>query len=204
MSTFKKAKIGIAFLSPTDKVIKTQLIKEAMQSSDYFPEENMPISYVVIQQLIDNLSHAISLSKNDDISNSYLVHAHEQLLVSAFSFIKTYVENIANKTVVPMAVIRSAGMQVISVAKSNRVSQLTLKALGNGELQIQVPRSVNEKAFVVEKSLDGTMWIPATVNTSSTIRLNKLPVSTTLHIRYCAISKTGKNNYCNGEQIVIK
>lgn len=63
--------------------------------------------------------------------------------------------------------------------------------MGNGELQISVPRSAGEAAFVYQYSDDGgTTWQEFVSSKLATVTLkNQIPAST-LHFRFAPIAKT--------------
>lgn len=205
MSHITRATINLNKLSPSDKVIKTQTIKDSMQNSGNFPASTMPITYAAIQTLITNLNTAILVAASPNASSADTSHLHEQerILVSAFNFIKAHVEFIANNNADPATIITSAGLTVTLPGGANAVTELTLDALGNGKIQIRVPRLVGEKAFVIESSTDGTNWLQAGMSSLTKIQLTGLALGSTVHIRYYAISKLGKGAISQAKTLIV-
>ncbi len=199
-----KAILGLSKLSPADKVIKAQNIKDSMQSSGNFLASNMPITYLILQTLITDLHNAIIAAANGTPTDTAYMHEQERMLVNAFNLIKSHVEMVANNNSANAAsIITSAGMQVATLGGSNAVSELTLEALGNGKIKIRVPRQTGEKAFIFESSTDNITWTEVLFSSNTTITLSsQIPVST-IYIRYSAISKTGKGASSQSKSVVV-
>ena len=195
MKTIVKAALGFSNLSPSDKVVKGQSIKDGMQSSGYFPASSMPITYPSIQTIITNLHNATIAATNGTATDTSIMHEQERILVTAFNFLKAHVEFVANAATDPATVIVSAGMQVSVTGGYNAVNELTIDALGSGKLQIRVPRLTNEKAFVYEYSTDNTTWVELTYSSLSKVTLANQTPGVTIYVRYFSISKTGKSAY---------
>jgi hypothetical protein len=199
-----KAILGLSKLSPSDKVVKAQSIKDSMQSSGNFLASNMPITYLILQNLITNLHNAIVAATNSTPTDTAYMHEQERMLVNAFNLIKSHVEMVANNNSANAAsIITSAGLQVAIPGGANGVSELTLEAIGNGKIKIRMPRQTGEKAFIIESSADGITWAEVlyTSNTSVTLA-NQIPVST-IYVRYSSISKTGKGAYSQAKTVVV-
>jgi hypothetical protein len=199
-----KAILGLSKLSPSDKVVKAQSIKDSMQSSGNFLASNMPITYLILQNLITNLHNAIVAATNGTPTDTAYMHEQERMLVNAFNLIKSHVEMVANNNSANAAsIITSAGLQVAIPGGANGVSELTLEAIGNGKIKIRMPRQTGEKAFIIESSADGVTWAEVlyTSNTSVTLA-NQTPVST-IYVRYSSISKTGKGAYSQAKTVVV-
>jgi hypothetical protein len=199
-----KAILGLSKLSPSDKVVKAQSIKDSMQSSGNFLASNMPITYLILQNLITNLHNAIVAATNGTPTDTAYMHEQERMLVNAFNLIKSHVEMVANNNSANAAsIITSAGLQVAIPGGANGVSELTLEAIGNGKIKIRMPRQTGEKAFIIESSADGITWAEVlyTSNTSVTLA-NQTPVST-IYVRYSSISKTGKGAYSQAKTVVV-
>jgi hypothetical protein len=197
-----KATIKFSNLSANEKAIKAQSIKDAMQASGNFAAGSMPITYVAIQALITNLRTAITAASASNSSAADTAHMHEQerILVSAFNFIKAHVEFVANNATDPASIIASAGMQVMTLGGANAVTELTVETIGNGTIQVRVPRLVSEKAFVIETSADKITWAETAMSS-----LTKQPY--TCHHFVCALLCHKQNrqrrnkpskNYCCG------
>ncbi len=199
-----KAILGLSKLSPADKVIKSQNIKDSMQSSGNFLASNMPITYLILQTLITDFHNAIIAAANGTPTDTAYMHEQERMLVNAFNLIKSHVEMVANNNSANAAsIITSAGMQVATLGGSNAVSELTLEALGNGKIKIRVPRQTGEKAFIFESSTDNITWTEVLFSSNTTITLSsQIPVST-IYIRYSAISKTGKGASSQAKSVVV-
>ena len=199
-----KAILGLSKLSPADKIIKAQNIKDSMQSSGNFLASNMPITYLILQTLITNLHNAIIAATNGTPTDTAYMHEQERMLVNAFNLIKSHVEMVANSNSANAAsIITSAGMQVATIGGANGVSELTLEAVGNGKIKIRIPRQTGEKAFIFESSTDNSTWTEVLFSSATTLTLsNQIPV-TTIYIRYSAISKTGKGASSQSKSIVV-
>ena len=199
-----KAILGFSKLSPADKAIKAQNIKDSMQSSGNFLASNMPITYLILQTLITNLHNAIIAATNGTPTDTAYMHEQERMLVNAFNLIKSHVEMVANNNSAnAVSIITSAGMQVATLGGSNAVSELTLEASGNGKIKIRIPRQAGEKAFIFESSTDNITWVEVLFSSNTTVTLSNQTPVTTLYIRYSAISKTGKGAYSQAKTVVV-
>jgi molybdopterin-binding protein len=203
MIQFIRALLGLANLSPADKVTAAQNIKDSMQSSGNFPASSMPISYPTLQTYITNLHLAIIAAVNGTPSDTAYMHEQEHILVSALNFLKSHVEYVANANSVNTNIITSAGMQIASTGGNSAVSELTLEAIGNGKLQIRVPRQTGEKAFVFESSTDGVTWVEFASNSLTKITLSNQTPGSTVYIRFAAISKTGKGALSQSKSAIV-
>jgi hypothetical protein len=101
------------------------------------------------------------------------------------------------------SIITSAGMQVAAAGGGNAVTELTLSALGNGKVQITVPRQTGEKAFIFESSADGTIWTECSSSTTTKVTISNLTPGSTIYIRHCAINKTGKSAYSQAKSAIV-
>ena len=203
MTTFVKVGLGLSKLSPADKAIIGQSIKDAMQSSGNFSASNMPIPYPSIQTIITNLHNATVAASNGTTADTAYMHEQERIFVSAFNFLKAHVEMVANNSTSPVSIITSAGMQVAASGGFNAVSELTLEATGNGKLQVRVPRQIGEKAFIYESSADGTTWVEFATGTVTKVTLANQTPGSTVYIRYYAINKTGKSSYSQVKSAIV-
>lgn len=203
MKTRVRVAMKLNSLSAEGKVIKSQSIKDAMQSSGNFAASTMPISYPALQTLITNLHGAVVAADNGTTTDTSHMHEQERILISAFNFIKAYVEMVANNNVDPTTIIISAGMQVAINGGQNAVTELTLDATGNGTLQVRVPRLSDEKAFVFESSTDGTTWLEFASSTITKAELKQQTPGALIYVRYLAISKTGKSAYSNIKNAIV-
>ena len=203
MKTIIKATLGFSNLSPEGKVIKAQSMKDGMQGSGNFAASSMPITYPAIQTIITNLHTSIVTANNGTTTDTSFMHEQERILVSAFNFIKAHVEFVANHTTDAATVIVAAGMQVAVSGGANGVSTLTLDAMGNGTLQVRVPRKTGEKAFVYEYSADGTTWVELTSSSLTKVSLANQTPASTIYVRYYGISKTGKSAYSQSKSAIV-
>ena len=204
MTPFIKATLGLTYLSPADKVIKGQSIKDSMQTSGNFPATGMPITYPSLQTIITNFHNSIIAAINGTPTDTAAMHEHERIFVSAFNFIRSHVEFVANGNSANAAsIITSAGMQIAGIGGNNAVSELTLEASGNGKIKIRIPRQAGEKAFIFESSTDNITWVEVLFSSNTTVTLSNQTPVTTLYIRYSAISKTGKGAYSQAKTVVV-
>ena len=203
MNNLIKSVLGFSSLSINDKVTKAQNIKDSMQSSGYFPASSMPITYPAIQTVITNLHNASVVASNGTSADTVYMHEQERVLSSAFNFLKAHIELVANNSTVPSTIITAAGLQVAVLGGQNSVTELTLDALGNGNIKIRMPRQKGETAFIIESSTDNITWTEVlfSSNTTATL-LNQVPV-TTLYVRYSAISKAGKSASSQSKTVVV-
>ena len=203
MIQFIKAFLGLSTLTPSEKVVKSQNIKDNMQSSGNFLASNMPITYLILQNLITNLHNAIVAATNGTPADTAYMREQERMLVVAFNVIKAHVEMVANASGSNAAsIITSAGMQVAASGGTNAITELTVTALGNGKMQIRVPRQPGEKAFIFESSADGTTWVEFAVGTETKVSLDNQTPGSTVYIRYYAINKTGKSAYSQSKSAI--
>lgn len=204
MIQFIKAFLGFSTLTPSDKVVKAQNIKDSMQSSGNFLASNMPITYLILQNLITNLHNAIVAATNGTPADTAYMHEQERMLVVAFNLVKAHVEMVANASGSnATSIITSAGMQVAASGGANAITELNVTALGNGKMQIRIPRQTGEKAFVFESSADGTTWVEFASSTETKIRLDNQTPASTVYVRYYAINKTGKSAYSQAKSAIV-
>ena len=204
MNNLIKSVLGFSNLSINDKVTKAQNIKDSMQSSGYFPASSMPITYPAIQTLITNLHNASVVASNGTTADTVYMHEQERVLLSAFNFLKAHIELVANNTTTPNAIITAAGLQVAVNGGNNGVTDLTLNAIGNGKLQVTVPRQASEKAFVYEYSTDGgNTWLELISSSLSKVTLSNQTPGSNISVRYYSISKTGKGAYSQTKSAII-
>ncbi len=204
MIQFIKAVLGLSTLTPADKVVKSQNIKDNMQSSGNFLASSMPITYVILQSFITNLHNAIVAATNGTPTDTAYMHEQERILVVAFNLVKAHVEMVANASGSNAAsIITSAGMQVAASGGTNAITELSVTALGNGKVQVRVPRQTGEKAFVFESSTDNATWVEFTSSTETKVTLSGQTPSSTVYVRYYAINKTGKTPYSQSKSAIV-
>ncbi|MCD6066331.1 MAG: hypothetical protein K0S33_1157 [Bacteroidetes bacterium] len=137
MSNKAKAVLGLSILTPEAKVTRAQGIKNDMMASTLYPDAQLPVGYVSMQTLIDNLHHAIVATNSGTAGSTSDMREKERMLVTAFNLIKAHVEYVANQNVDAETFITSAGMQVMQSGGGSSVSELTLDAPGNGVVMVR-------------------------------------------------------------------
>ncbi len=204
MVQFIKAVLGLSTSTPADKVVKSQNIKDSMQTSGNFLASSMPITYVMLQSLITNLHNAVVAATNGTPANTAYMHEQERMLVVAFNLVKAHVEMVANNSGANAAsIITSAGMQVAAGGGTSALTELSVTALGNGKVQVRVPRQTGEKAFVFESSTDNATWVEFASSTETKVTLPNQTPGSTLYVRYYAINKTGKSPYSQSKNTIV-
>lgn len=205
MKTKSKSVFGLSKLTPSQKVVKAQSVKDAMQLSGTFPNSTMPLSYTAWQTLIDNSHNANVTASNGTSADVSAMHEEERVLVMACNLIKAHVDIVANTYPNPDAIILAAGLSVASSAGPNAVTDLTLDAIGGGTVQIRVPRVTADKAFIYQYALDTdpTNWQLIGYNSLSKIEFNNQTPGTVIHVRYAPIGKNGAGAYSNSKQIMV-
>lgn len=194
MRTKTKSALKMNGLSAGEKVVKAQSIVDSMQSSGFFPASDMPISYTALNTLISNLHNAVVVAENGTTIDTANMHEQESILKSAFNLVKAHVDHVANTSGNdPQMVIVSAGLQVYQGSGGIPVTELTLDATGNGNVQIRVPRHTGEAAFRFEYSLtnNGNDWQLFTYSSLTKQTLTGQTPASTVYVRYAPISKTG-------------
>ena len=190
MKIIYSAKLGLSGLNPDGKVTRAEVILSAMQSRGNFPESAMPDTYAMLSTLITNLHDAIITAASGITGSTSQMHEEERLLVSAFNFVRSFVEQAANIAVNPEAIIQSAGMTVYTRSGNTAVSELTLTATGNGIVQVCVPRGAGQVAFVFQSGTDGLTWADMVISKLATVELANQAPGATLYFRYAAIGKS--------------
>ena len=203
MTTKIKAILGLNNLTPEGKVTKAQGFVDSMQVSPHFPAGQMPLSYPVLQTVIDDLHNAIIAANAGTTTSTSDMHEKERLLILTFNLVKAHVELTANNTADPATVITSAGMQIAGVGGSVAVSELTLDAMGNGSVIIKVPRNNNEKAYVYEMSTDNTTFTKITSTSLAKISITGQVPGSTVYVRYYSIGKEGESAMSQPKSIMV-
>ena len=185
-----RAVLGLSGLNPDGKVTRAEVILAAMQASGNFPANLMPVTYAMLAALIANLHSSIITAASGVAGSADQMHEQERLLVSAFNFVRAFVEQTANIAVNPTAIIQSASMTVYTSGGNTAVTELTLIAMGGGVIQVCVPRGSGEIAFAFYSSADGINWVEFAISKLATVELQNQTPGATVHIRYAAINKT--------------
>jgi len=202
MKIIYSAALGLSGLNPDGKVTRAEVIKNAMQSSGNFPDASMPLSYAMLDTLITNLHNAILTAASGVTGSTSQMHERERILVSAFNLVRAYVEQTANETLNPATIIESAGMTVFTRSGNTAVTEQTLTAMGNGTIQVCVPRATGEVAFEYQYSTDGITWLEFVSSKLATVELTNQTPGVTLYFRYAAISKT-KGSFSQTKSIMV-
>lgn len=202
MNTIHRAALGLSSLNPDAKVTRADVIITSMQASGNFPANSMPITYAVLGTLKTNLHTAIVATGNGTPGSTSHMHEQERLLQSALNFIRAYVEQVANAAADPKTIIESAGMSVVVSPGSSPVTELTVTAIGNGEIQVSVPRNNGESAFVYQFSTDGINWQEFAMSKLATVVLSNQTPATTLYFRFAAIGKT-KGTFSQAKSVIV-
>jgi hypothetical protein len=192
MNTKLKAALKMSTLSPDGKVTTGQNIINSMVAAvNYFPPAGLPLPFASMTSCIINLHNAILATGSGSAGSISNMHEKERIVLSIFNVVRAYVEMIANNTTDPQTVIEAAGMVATKGGGGSGVTELTILALGNGILQISVPRQSGEAAFIYQYSSDNEItWQEFEFSKLATIQLkNQLPAST-LFFRYTPIGKT--------------
>ncbi len=192
MNTKFKAALKMNALTPDGKVNKAQAVVASIQAATtYFPANGLPIPLASITASINNLHNAIYSASNGVAGGVSNMHDKEKILLSQCNLLRAYVEMVAHASLDPKTVIEAAGMQAVISAGYSAVTELTITALGNGAMQVSVPRNTGEAAFIYQYSTDGgTTWLELNYSKLATITLNNQTPATVLHFRYAPISKT--------------
>jgi hypothetical protein len=192
MNTKLKAALKMSTLSPDGKVTTGQNSIVSMQAApSYFPPAGLPIPFASMTACITNLHNAILATASGSQGSISNMHEKERIVLSIFNVVRPYVEMIANNTTDPQTVIEAAGMVAVKSGGGSSVSELTVISLGNGIIQVSVPRATGESAFIYQFSADGgTTWQEFEFSKLATIQLKNQTPASTLFFRYAAIGKT--------------
>ena len=191
-------------LNPDEKVTLGQnIINSIVATPTYFPTASLPLPAASATAAISNLHNAILATASGTAGSISNMHEKERIVVSVFNVYRAYVEMQANNTTDAKTVIEAAGMIAVKNAGGVYVSDLTLTALGNGEVQVSVPRGTGESAFIYQYSSDGgTTWQDVECSKLATIlHKNQTPASTLLY-RFAAIGKT-KGAFSQPKSVIV-
>ena len=191
MITKLKAALNMSSLSPDGKVTLGQnIINSIVASPTYFPTASLPLPLASVTAAITNLHNAILATGSGTAGSISNMREKERIVVSMFNVLRAYVEMQANNTLDPQTVIEAAGMTVNRGGGNSGVTELTVTPLGNGVLQVSVPRNVGEKAFIFYYSSDnGTTWIEFESSYLTTVQLKNQTPASTLQFKYAPITK---------------
>lgn len=82
------------------------------------------------------------------------------------------------------------------------VTELNLTAIGNGTIQICVPRGMGEAAFSFYSSTDGIAWAEFALSKLATVELTNQTPGTTMYFRYAAIGKS-KGAFSQSKSVIV-
>ncbi|MES2515299.1 MAG: hypothetical protein V4580_14195 [Bacteroidota bacterium] len=175
-------------LNPSEKVTRGQnIINSLTAETGYFPTASLPFPIADLQSCVDDLHQAVLAAINALPGTVSHMHEKERELLSLFNFMRSYVEMMANKTTDAQTVIQASGMSLAKSGGFAGVSALTVVALGNGVLLVQVPRAAGESAFVYQYSQDGNDWTSFEFSKLASAQLTNQTPASTLYIRYAPI-----------------
>lgn len=192
MNTKMKAALKMSTLSPDGKVTTGQNIITSMQAAPtYFAPASLPLPFASMIASITNLHNAILATGSGLAGSISNMHEKERIVLSIFNVVRSYVEMVANNTTDPQTVIEAAGMVAVKLNGGSGATELTITALGNGVLQVSVPRNAGEAAFIYQYSTDGgTTWLEFESSKLATVQLTNQTPGSTLFFRYAAVGKT--------------
>jgi hypothetical protein len=198
-----KAALGMSKLNPDGVVTKGKNNLTLMNTAPAFAGMTWPIPITTADAALNDLHDSILLAANGTPGSISNMHEKQRIAVSLFNVYKPFVEMVANNTADPKTVIESVGMTAVVYGGSSPVTDLTLSAVGNGTVEISVPRQTGESAFIYQYSSDGgTTWQDVECSKLATIlHKNQTPAST-LQYRFAAIGKT-KGAFSQPKSIIV-
>ena len=204
MTTKLKAALNMSKLSPDGKVTTGQnIINSIVASPTYFPTTSLPLPMASATAAITNLHNAILATASGSQGSISNMHEKERIVLSVFNVIRAYVEMQANNTTDPQTVIEAAGMTVNKGGGGSPVTELTIVPLGNGILQVSVPRNTGDKAFMYYYSNDGgNTWLEFECSSLATIQLKNQTPASTLQFKFAPIGKT-KGGYSQVKTAIV-
>lgn len=187
-----KVALNMSSQTPDGKVTLGQnIINSIVAATNYFPAASLPLPPASVTTAINSLHNAIITAGSGTQGGVSNMHEKERIVVSIFNVFKAYVEMTANNTTDPKTVIEAAGMTVAKSGGNNAVSELTVSPLGNGVLQVSVPRGAGEKAFIYFYSNDGgNTWTEFECSYLTSVQLKNQTPASTLQFKYAPIGKT--------------
>ena len=191
-------------LNPNDKVTLGQaIINSITAASNYFPSASLPMPLASASASITNLHTAILATGSGTSSSISNMHEKERLVLSLFNVLRAYVEMQANNTPDPKTVIEAAGMTAVTQSGGAPVTELTVTAIGNGIIQVSVPRQTGEAAFIYQYSSDGgTTWLEFESSKLATVQLKNQTPASIIHFRFAPIAKT-KGAFSQSKSVIV-
>ena len=204
MNTKLKAALKMSAQSPDGKVTLGQnIINSIVASPMYFPVSGLPTPIASLQNSLSNLHTAILATATGAAGTVSNMHEKERIVLSLFNVLRAYVEMQANNTADPKTVIEAAGMVAVTPNGGVPVTELTLSAIGNGSVQIWVPRGQGEAAFIYQYSTDGgNTWLEVDCSKLATVTLKNQSPASVLHFRYAPVGKT-KGAFSQSKSVIV-
>lgn len=204
MITKIKAALNMSKLSPDGKVTLGQnIVNSIAAATTYFPTATLPLPMASATASVTNLHNAILATASGTQGSISNMHEKERIVLSIFNVLRAYVEMQANNTVDAETVIEAAGMSVAKSGGNNAVSELTIVPLGNGTLQVSVPRNIGESAFIYYYSSDaGSTWTEFECSKLATVELKNQTPASTLSFKFAPIGKT-KGAYSQVKNAIV-
>jgi hypothetical protein len=203
MVTKLRAAHKLSKLDPEGKVTRARAIVSNIKASPYFDLTKTPIPLDSADLSLNDLSNAITAAENKAPGSVSHMHEMERVVLSVFNLIKSYVEVAANASTDPKSVIESAGLIAIARSNNGPVTDLTVTALGNGVVEIEVPRAKGEAAFIYQYSADGGVtWVEFEHSKLATVQLTRQTPASTLLFRFAAIGKT-KGSFSQAKSAIV-
>lgn len=198
-----KAALGMSKLNPDGVVTKGKNNLLLMNTAPAFVGKAWPIPLATTDAALNDLHSSILLAANGTPGSVSNMHEKQRIVVSLFNVYKPFVEMVANNTVDPKTVIESAGMTAVVYGGSSPVTDLTLTAVGNGTVEISVPRQTGESAFIYQYSSDGgSTWQDVECSKLATIQHKNQTPASTLQYRFAAIGKT-KGAFSQPKSVIV-
>lgn len=198
-----KAALGMSKLNPDGVVTKGKNNLTLMNTAPAFAGISWPIPLGTADAALNDLHDSIILAANGTPGSVSNMHEKQRIVVSVFNVFKPFVEMIANNTADPKTVIESVGMSAVVLGGSTPVTDLTVTAIGNGTVEISVPRQAGETAFIYQFSSDGgSTWQDVEFSKLATIQHKNQTPASTLRYRFAAIAKT-KGGFSQSKSVIV-
>ncbi|MES2516423.1 MAG: hypothetical protein V4580_19885 [Bacteroidota bacterium] len=204
MTTKLKVALNMSSQTPDGKVTLGQnIINSIVAAPTFFPTASLPLPLASATAAITSLHTAIIAAGSGAQGSASNMHEKERIVLSVFNVLRAYVEMQANNTLDPQTVIEAAGMTVNRGGGNSAVADLTVVPLGNGIMQVSVPRHTGEKAFIYYCSYDGgNTWTEFECSSLATVQLKNQTPASTLQFKYAPIAKT-KGGYSQVKTAIV-
>jgi hypothetical protein len=201
MKTVYRAALGLSTLNVDQKVTRGEFIINAMQTSGNFTDT--PVDFSELTSVTNDFHSSIVAAASGATGLISAMHGYERVFTDTFNFIRSYVERKANQSTDPKSVIESAGMVAYTNTGNSGVTELTLTAIGNGTVKVQVPRNAGEVAFIYQYSTDGgATWIEFAISKMATVELSNQTPASTISIRIAGITKS-KGAFSQAKTVIV-